>query len=116
MSNTCASFMVNLVAIRPLYHCLLRVFSSFSVASLIAISIWRVPKVIGVYCVCALSDTISNNTFWSKALNSGILSQTSTYPKYRTSKPPEPSIHRMDWSCFGSNFNFFTHVHEIADN
>ena len=36
-------------------------------------SIWSVPKVIGVYCVYALSGTISNNTLWLKALTSGIL-------------------------------------------
>ena len=79
-------------------------------------SIWSVSKVIGVYCMCALSGTISNNTSWLKALTSGIFSQTSTYPRYGTSRPPEPSIRKMDWSCFGSKFNFFTYDHEIDDS
>ena len=35
--------------------------------------IWSVPKVIGAYCMCALSDTISNSMSWLKALTSGIL-------------------------------------------
>ena len=47
-----------LVTTKLLFHCLFRFSNSFLVANLTAISMHNVPNVIGVYCVCALSDKL----------------------------------------------------------
>ena len=71
--TNCALFMVSIVAIKLLFHCLFK-FSKISfVANLIVVSICSVPNVMGVWWVCALSGTINKRTSLPKAQIPGIL-------------------------------------------